>query len=114
MEELLSNIDRIVEYRELISARVLYLLTSFESEATLDDIKQLIFEHDGTTHPSECFVDLAILLNAGQDDLEPVLPLIQDAWNYFPHRSLGGRCPAEVMVDLAVPRKPRRRKTQKF
>jgi hypothetical protein len=27
--------------------------------------------------------------------------VIQDAWNYFPHRFLNGRCPAEVMAELS-------------
>jgi hypothetical protein len=109
MDELLSNIDRIVEYRKVLSARILYLLVSFDSEATVEEIKRLILEHDGTTHPSECFADLIDLFRAGKDDLDSLLPVIQDAWNYFPHRSLGGRCPAEVMVDLAQPRHARRK-----
>ena len=46
MDGLLSNIDRIVEYRALLSARILHLLVSFDSEATLEDVKQLILEHD--------------------------------------------------------------------
>ena len=49
MDGLLSNIDRIVEYRALLSARILYLLVSFDSEATLEDVKQLILEHDERT-----------------------------------------------------------------
>jgi hypothetical protein len=114
MDELLSNIDRIVEYRPLICARILYLLVDFQSEATVDDIKRAIFEHDGIRDPNECFADLVDLFRAGEGDLDAVMPVIQDAWNYFPHRSLGGRCPAEVIVDLAVPRRARRGKTIKF
>jgi hypothetical protein len=114
MDELLSDIDRIAEYRTLLSARILYHLVGFESEATVEDIRQLIFEHDGTTHPSECFVDLVDLFRAEEADVDSLLPVIQDAWNYSPHRSLDGRCPAEVMVDLAKPRRARRRKTIKF
>ena len=114
MDELLSDIDQIVEYRTLLSARILYLLVDFQSEATVEDVKQLILEHDGKTHPSECFVDLIELFRAEAADVNSLLPVIQDAWNYFPHRSLGGRCPAEVMVDLAQPRHARRRKTIKF
>ena len=113
MNELLYNIERIVEYRTLISARILYLLISFDSEATVEDMKQLIFEHDGRTHPSEFFVGLIELFRADEADVDSLLPVIQDAWNYFPHRSLGGRCPAEVMVDLAQPRHARR-ETIKF
>jgi hypothetical protein len=109
MDELISDVDRIVEYRTILSARMLYLLVSFESEATVEDIKQLILEHDGKAHPSECFVDLIDLFRAEKADVDFLLPVIQDAWNYFPHRSLGGRCPAEVMVDLARPRHARRK-----
>ena len=98
----------IVEYRAILSARILYLLVSFESEATVEEIKQLIFEHDGQTPPSEWLVDLVDLFRAEEADVDSLLPVIQDAWNYFPHRSLGGRCPAEVMVDLAQPRHARR------
>lgn len=108
IDELLLEIDRIVEYRTILSARILYLLVSFESEATVEEIKQLIFEHDGQTPPSEWLVDLVDLFRAEEADVDSLLPVIQDAWNYFPHRSLGGRCPAEVMVDLAQPRHARR------
>jgi hypothetical protein len=114
MDELLSNIDRLVEYRESLSARISHLLVSFDSEATIEDVKDLILYHDGTAHPSECFADMSMLFNAGEDDLDSLLPVIQDAWNYFPHRSLGGRCPAEVMVDLTRPSRVRRPKTIRF
>jgi hypothetical protein len=80
--------ERIVEYRTLLFARISFSSLSFDSEATVEDVKQLILEHDGTTHPSECFADLLMLFNAAQDDLDSLLPVIQDAWNYFPHRSL--------------------------
>ena len=70
MNELLYNIERIVEYRTLISARILYLLVSFDSEATVEDMKQLIFEHDGRTHPSEFFVGLIELFRADEADVE--------------------------------------------
>src|ERR1700733_10660972 len=92
MDDLLSNIDRIVEYRTILSARILYLLVDFDSEATVEDIKQLILEHDGKTHPSECFVDLIDLFRADEEDLDTVLPVIQDAWNYFLIGSFGSRC----------------------
>jgi hypothetical protein len=114
MDDLLSDFDRIVEYRTILSARILYLLVSFESEATVEDIKKMIFEHDGKTHPSECFVDLIDLFRAEEAEVDSLLPVIQDAWNYFPHRSLSGRCPAEVMAELSEPRHARRRKTIKF
>jgi hypothetical protein len=114
MDELIFNTDRLVEYREILSGRILNLLAAFESEATVEDVQDLILYHDGTAHPSECFADMSMLFNAGEDDLDTLLPVIQDAWNYFPHRSLGGRCPAEIMVDLTRLGHARRRKTIKF
>jgi hypothetical protein len=38
------------------------------------------------------------------DTGDAMLQVIQDAWNYFPHRALGGRCPAEIMMikDMAA------------
>jgi hypothetical protein len=86
-------------------SRILYFPVSFHSEATVSDIKRLIFEHDGRANPSECFADMTELFRADEDDLDSLPPVIQDAWNYFPHRSLGGRCPAEVMVELPRPRR---------
>ena len=73
----------------------------------------MVFEHDGVTDPSECLADLLMLFNAGEDDLDHLLSVVQESWNYFPHRSLGGRCPAEVMINVAVPRKTRRRNSTK-
>jgi hypothetical protein len=41
-------------------------------------------------------------LDCDVDDIdERELRIIQDAWNYFPHRFLNGRCPAEVFDTLA-------------
>jgi hypothetical protein len=42
-----------------------------------------------------------------------MLPVVQESWNYFRHRSLGVSCPAIAAVDLTQPR-ARRRKSIKF
>jgi hypothetical protein len=113
MDDVLSNIGSIVQYRELLSVRISFLLERFGSAATVEDVKKMILEHDEARHPSECFADLFVLFDAGEDDLNHLLPVIQAAWNYFPHRSLGGSCPAIAMADLVQPR-ARRRKSIKF
>ena len=50
---------------------------------------------------AEAAVGLAIILALSRRlhsvDIDDALPVIQDAWNYFPHRFLHGRCPAEVV-----------------
>lgn len=113
MDVLPDDPNRIPEYRSLLWAYIPVLLRRLGSEATVKDVVRLIFEHDEKTPASECIAVLIEFFHAGEDDLDFVLPVIEDAWNYFPHRSLGGRCPVEVMADLAQPRKTRR-KTIKF
>lgn len=110
MIELLPDGDRILEYRAVLSARISILLERRGSKATAHDIKRLIFERDDARHPGEYFADLVTIFSASGHDLDALLPVIQDAWNYFPHRALQGRCPAEVMNDLVKPRGKRRRK----
>jgi hypothetical protein len=40
---------------------------------------------------------LAMFADANEDGL---LSVVQDAWNYFPHRSLGGLSPIHMMDRL--------------
>jgi hypothetical protein len=81
-----------------LTYRISALLAQFGSPITVPDIKRMIFEEDSSRLPSEYFVEILNLFNAGDDDLDDLLPVIQDAWNYLPHQSLGGRCPAELIV----------------
>lgn len=95
------NIRTIETYRMLTEERVQHLLDYVENSASLNSIKKLIydFERDG----SKLYL-LAMLRAFRFDKIEDVdqdtLQVIQDAWNYFPHRFLNGRCPAEVMEEL--------------
>lgn len=109
MDDIFSNIDGIVQYREQLSVRISFLLERFGSAATVEDVKTMILEHDEARHPSECFADLFMLFDTGEDDLDHLLLVIQEAWNYFPHRSLGGSCPAIGMANLVQPRARRRK-----
>jgi len=98
MDELRSNLADILEYRMQLTYRISALLAQFGSPVTVPDIERLIFEEDPLRHPSEYFADLLALFKADDADLDDLLPVVQDAWNYLPHRSLDGRCPAEVIA----------------
>jgi hypothetical protein len=100
----------ISEHRALTEARLTALLTRTGSYATLDNIRNIIFNENDTKHPSEYFADLINLFNASRSriDIGDILPIIQDAWNYFPHRSRGGLCPAELMLQPLSRGKSRR------
>lgn len=98
MDELRSNLADILEFRLQLTYRISALLAQFGGAVTVSDIERLIFEEDPSRHPSEYFADILTLFEANDGDLDALLPVIQDAWNYLPHQSLGGRCPAEVMA----------------
>lgn len=95
------NIRTIETYRMLTEERVQHLLDNVENAASLYTLKTLIYDFDMGDSRLYLF---AMLKALRFDNIEEVdqdtLQVIQDAWNYFPHRFLDGRCPAEVMQAL--------------
>ena len=92
-------------HRARTEKKLTRLLTAAGSSATLDDIKSIIFEEDGDTPFIAYVMQLGELFGDEADD-DAVIPAIQDAWNYFPHRRLGGSCPASRMLQLVPGLKP--------
>jgi len=88
--------------RALIEKRLVRLLRQTGSDATLDDIKTLIFNEEEALPFIAYVMQLCELFGDEADD-DAVIPAVQDAWNYFPHRRFGGLCPAEQML-RQVPR----------
>jgi hypothetical protein len=86
-------------YRRFIELRLAELLVQSKSTATPEHIKSIIY-NEPTKRASEYIVDLIAVFDSPQVtfDLDILLPVLQDAWNYFPHRSLGGKCPAELFL----------------
>jgi len=73
------------------------LLKLTRSDFGLELVKDIIFNeqgHDDLTSAIAIF-DTGI---AGSE-LENILEILSDAWNYFPHRSLGGLSPAEKVLE---------------
>jgi hypothetical protein len=65
--------------------------------ATVQDLKNLVLSLDTPDFGS--YVKLMMrLLESAEMDADESVPLIEDTWNYFPHHSLNGRCPAEIMM----------------
>jgi hypothetical protein len=76
------------------------LLLKYGSAVSVESIRDLIFEATPADNSSYLRAMLAAL-DCDVDDIdERELRIIQDAWNYFPHRFLNGRCPAEVFDTL--------------
>jgi len=99
-----SDPAEIDKYRVKVEARVRVLLQEARGETTLDDIKVFVFYRDHDTPPRIWLYEMAELFGQGPDPVamsNAELMVLQDAWNYFPHRSLNGRSPAEVFLALS-------------
>ncbi|MCX6716925.1 MAG: hypothetical protein NTV72_03300 [Candidatus Taylorbacteria bacterium] len=59
----------------------------------VNDIKQMIFEEDNVKDLSNI---IRMFDNGNTSNLNNVLEIISDAWNYFPHMSINGKCPFEL------------------
>jgi hypothetical protein len=90
-------VSRVLRHRTLTERRLTRLLKQISSAATLEDIKAIIFDEDQEI-PFIVYVMQLSELFGDDADADALIPTIQDAWNYFPHRRLGGSCPAELML----------------
>ncbi len=63
---------------------------------TLQDVKDAIYNEED----NDDMMKVVAMFDRGGDatELENVLELVTDAWNYFPHKVLGGISPAEVLL----------------
>lgn len=107
MYEQLLTPKEIVEYRALLSERIAALLEKHQNPNTVDDIAAFIFHADHDKHASEYLVDLIRMFNVPEAQLDMIIALVQDAWNYFPHQALNGKSPAEVMAERMTVSKAR-------
>ena len=111
-----NDIVNILGRRAIIEARLSALLKESHATATLDDIKHLIYNEDINERPSTYFSKLFAMFTNPRTatDIEAIAQVIQDAWNYFPHRALKGQCPAEVFArqTASEPTPKRRRKSR--
>ena len=71
------------------------LLKVHKSPFTLKDMKEIIYDEE----ESDDLMKVVRIFDRGGDasELQNVLDLATDAWNYFPHRALGGISPMEVI-----------------
>ena len=108
-----NDIVDILGRRALIEARLTALLKEAHATATLEDIKNVIYSEDPDQRPSAYFSFLFSMFDTPRSSLEigTLAQIVQDAWNYCPHRCLNGQCPAEVFARKAAPpAKPKRRR----
>lgn len=86
----------IFEKRKEIEHELIRMLRVTHSDFDLDDIKDAIFNES----ESGDMQDIIRMFDDGNiNNLSNVLELVTDAWNYFPHKTMGGKCPREIVSD---------------
>ncbi len=83
----------LMEFEERLG-RFLSTLNIHE-KLTVDDMKDMIWNDDDIKLPSRMITFL--LENASQKDFQKGADLVMEAWNHFPHNSLNGLSPREMV-----------------
>ena len=93
----IDNLENILSRRKEIENEILEMLKETESDFTLDHVRDVIFHEKD----NDDMMKVVAMFDRGGDatELENVLELVTDAWNYFPHEILGGISPAEKLLE---------------
>jgi hypothetical protein len=88
-----ENLEQIIKHKQEIEQELTDMLKETGSDFSLDDIRQVIYEEEEQN-------DLAKIIpmfdtGRGGVELNNIMEVVIDAWNYFPHKALGGISPAE-------------------
>lgn len=88
---------QILARRKEIERELTDLLKETESDFSLRDVKDAIFHEEDTDDMMK--VVAMFDRGGGASELSNVIELVSDAWNYFPHKILGGVSPAEKSLE---------------
>ncbi len=89
--------QQILERRKEIEHELVDMLKETESDFSLQHVKDAIFHEE----ENDDMMKVMAMFDRGGDasELSNVLDLVTDAWNYFPHKVLGGISPAEQTLN---------------
>ncbi|OGN14346.1 MAG: hypothetical protein A3J47_01920 [Candidatus Yanofskybacteria bacterium RIFCSPHIGHO2_02_FULL_43_22] len=89
--------QQILQRRKEVEQELVDWLQETGSEFGLEDIKEIIYNEDG----QDAMTDIIAMFDTGQGavELQNVIETINDAWNYFPHKIIGGLSPAEKILE---------------
>jgi len=92
-----ESIQQILERRKALEKELVDMLKETESDFTLDHVRDAIFHEED----NDDMMKVVAMFDRGGDasELSNVLELATDAWNYFPHKVLGGISPAEKLLE---------------
>jgi len=88
--------QQILQRRKEIEQKLVVILKKIKGDFGIDDIKTIIYNEKNHND----LMKIIEMFDVGQDvdELNKDLIIINDAWNYFPHKALGGLSPAEKML----------------
>jgi hypothetical protein len=89
--------QQILARRKEIEEELIDMLKETESDFSLQHVQDVIFHEEET----DDMMKVVSMFDRGGDasELENILELATDAWNYFPHEALGGKSPAEKALE---------------
>ena len=89
--------QQILQRRKEVEQELVDWLQEAGSEFGLEDIKEIIYNEDG----QDAMTDIIAMFDTGQSavELQNIIETINDAWNYFPHKIIGGLSPAEKLLE---------------
>ena len=103
----LESKQQILERRKEIEQEIVDMLKETDptsprlrrgkEQFTLQDVKDAIFHEED----NDDMMKVVAMFDRGGDasELSSALELVSDAWNYFPHKVLGGISPAEKLLE---------------
>jgi hypothetical protein len=89
--------QKILERRKELEQELVDILKETESDFTLDHVRDAIYNEED----NDDMMKVVAMFDRGGDtsELSNILELVTDAWNYFPHKILGGISPAEKLLE---------------
>ena len=91
MEKLTKQ--QLIKERQEIEGCIIALLRKVNSDFTFEDVKVAIYNE---TEQDDMTKIIAMFDTGEGDELSKILDIVTDAWNYFPHKVLGGKSPEEM------------------
>lgn len=88
--------QQILDHRKEIEQELVEMLKETESDFTLDYVRGAIYNEED----NDDMMKVVAMFDRGGDasELSNVLEIVSEAWNYFPHKILGGISSAEMVL----------------
>lgn len=96
--------EELLAKRREIRTEVSEMLEKIGSEYDFEDIVDIVYNENS----NDAFREILRMFDRGQDpvELQNILDMISDVWNHFPHKTLGGKSPYQMVEDYKSGLKP--------